>query len=242
MPVPGPRFVVASLPGAGETCTLGPDKAAHARARRLVRGDPVVLVDGSGSEAFGHVATIRSGRSGVTFSIERVVPAAADEGPAIHLCVAAVRPERLSWIAEKATELGATSLLLVVSERTQGPRAGAGLVPRLRRVIEEAAEQSERARWPRVEGPVAYAAALARDDAPQRFLLDPRGEPFPAALSIRDTALLVGPEGGWSDAEHQAAIAAGWRTASLAAGKLRAETAAVAALTLARAALARGSH
>ncbi len=178
----------------------------------------------------------------MTFSIERVAPAAPEEGPAIHLCVAAVRAERLSWIAEKATELGAASLRLVVSERTQGPRAGAGLVPRLRRVIEEAAEQSERARWPRVEGPVAYAAALARPDAPQRFLLDPRGEPFPAALLPRDTALLVGPEGGWSDAEHEAAIAAGWVTASLAAGKLRAETAAIAALTLAKAALARGSH
>ena len=81
----------------------------------------------------------------------------------------------------------------------------------------------------------------------QRFLLDPRGEPLPAELPLRDAALLIGPEGGWSDAEHAAAIAAGWVAASLASGKLRAETAAVAGLALvrsalARAALARGSH
>ena len=76
----------------------------------------------------------------------------------------------------------------------------------------------------------------------QRFLLDPRGEPFPSRLPARPTALLVGPEGGWTDAERDAALAAGWAAASLSAGKLRTETAAVAGLALARAALARGSH
>ncbi len=242
LPVPVARFVVEALPAAGETCALGREKAAHARARRLAAGDEVVLVDGSGREAFGRVAANPSGRDRLAVAIDRVVPAPDAGGPAIHLCVAAVRPERLSWIAEKATELGAASLLLVVSERTQRQRAGSSLLPRLRRVVEEAAEQSESARWPRIEGPVAYASALARVEGFQRFLLDPRGEPFPAALPPRETALLIGPEGGWSDAEHAAAIAAGWVAASLASGKLRAETAAVAALTLARAALARGSH
>jgi 16S rRNA (uracil1498-N3)-methyltransferase len=245
--VPGARFVVGSLPEAGETCVLGRDKAAHARARRLAAGDDVVLVDGSGREAFGRVATNRGGRDRLTVTIERVAPAAAGQEPPIHLCVAAVRPERLAWIAEKATELGAASLLLVVSERTQRQRAGSTLLPRLRRVVEEAAEQSERARWPRIEGPVAYASALTRVGGLQRFLLDPRGEPFPTQLRAGETALLVGPEGGWSDAEHEAAIAAGWVAASLASGKLRAETAAIAGLTLAREALARaaparGSH
>ena len=89
-----------------------------------------------------------------------------EDGPPVHLCVAAVRPERLS-VSPK--QLGASSLVLVVSERTQRPRAGAGLVPRLRRVVEEAAEQSESARWPRIDGPVAYASALSIERA-QRFL------------------------------------------------------------------------
>jgi 16S rRNA (uracil1498-N3)-methyltransferase len=237
--VRGARFVIESLPAAGETCVLGRDKAAHARARRLSGGDEVVLVDGTGREAAGRVVSV--GRERVTVVIDRVNPpeGSGDAEPPVHLCVAAVRPERLAWIAEKATELGAASLLLVVSERTQRPRAGPNLVPRLRRVVAEAAEQSERSRWPRVEGPVAFDAALARVDAPQRFLLDPRGEPFPPELSPRSTALLVGPEGGWSDAEHDAAISAGWVAASLSTGKLRAETAAVAGLILARTALVR---
>ena len=155
-----------------------------------------------------------------------------------------MRAERLSWIAEKATELGAARLTLVASERTQRFRASEALVPRLARVAREAAKQSRRARaGPRSPGPVALARRAARRSAADtRLILDPSGEPFPGALCrASPTALLVGPEGGWTDAELAAALAAGWVAASLAAGKLRAETAAVAALTLARAALARAA-
>lgn len=201
-----------------------------------------MLVDGSGREAHGRIAAAKRGETEV--AVERVMAAEPDALPPIHLCVAAVRSERLSWIAEKAAELGAASLRLVVTDRTQRQRAAADIVARLRRVVEEAAEQSDSARWPQVEGPLAFAAALADDDtnAMQRFLLDPRGEAFPSHLPARPTALLVGPEGGWTEDEHAAALAAGWVAASLPAGKLRAETAAVAGLALARAALARGSH
>lgn len=240
MPVPVPRFVVPRLPEAGATAHLDGADAAHARARRLARGDAVVLVDGSGREAQASVGDI--GRRGVELSVSAVTEAPPDPLAPIHLFVAAVRAERLSWIAEKATELGAAALTLVVSERTQRERAGDPVAERLARVILEAAKQSERARWPRVEGPIAFGRALA-DAAPgHRYLLDPRGEAFPAELAPAPTSLLVGPEGGWSDREQQEAIAAGWSTVSLSAGKLRAETAAVAALTLARAALARCAH
>ena len=238
--VPGARFVVGNLPSAGESCALDREKASHARARRLVPGDAVVLVDGSGREAHGRVA--RLGRAGLTIAVDRVATVTADVLAPVHLAVGAVRPERLAWIAEKATELGAESLWVVATERTQGPRAGASVVARLKRIVEEAAEQSERARWPRVEGPASFAFLLDGIDAPHRILLDSRGEPFPGTLPSRDTMLLVGPEGGWSDVERAAARGAGWIERSLPAGKLRAETAAVAGLILARAALARGSH
>ena len=199
-------------------------------------------MDGSGREAHGRVTKL--GRGGLTIAVERVVHAAADGLPPLHLAVGAVRPERLAWIAEKATELGAESLWLVVSERTQRPRAGGAIVSRLQRVVEEAAEQSERARWPRIEGPVLLASVVSgvAAAAPQRILLDSRGDPFPATLASRESILLVGPEGGWTDSEREAALAAGWTEASLPAGKLRTETAAVSAIALGRAALARGSH
>jgi len=198
-----------------------------------------VLVDGSGREAAAVV--VRVGPGAVELRIESVSPNVPEAAAPIHLLVAAVRAERLAWIAEKATELGAARLTLVASARTQAFRSTAAAVERLERVVREAAKQSERADWPKIGGPVAFAEAI-RGGRGTRLLLDPGGEAFPAALPPGPAALLVGPEGGWTEEELEAAIASGWRAVSLAAGKLRAETAAVAALTLARAALARGTH
>jgi len=237
-PVAGTRLLIAALPGAGESCRIEGEEAAHARARRVAQGDAVILVDGSGREAHGRIA--RTTREGLDVDVESVRAAAPEAHGPIHLLVAAIRSERLAWIAEKATELGASRVTLVTSERTQRFRANEGLVPRLERIIREAAKQAERARWPEVSGPSALADALGAETGPTRLILDPTGEPFPAILPSGATALLIGPEGGWTQKELETALAAGWITASLAAGKLRAETAAVAALTLARTALDRG--
>jgi 16S rRNA (uracil1498-N3)-methyltransferase len=196
-----------------------------------------VLVDGSGREAQGRVARVT--RGAIEVAVEKVRSAPGDGRGPIHLFVATVRSERLSWIAEKATELGAEQLTLVTSERTQRFRASEALAARLDRVVREAAKQAERASWPRIAGPLPLSDVLAGDASGTRLILDPSGEPFPAELTAGPVALLVGPEGGWSEAELDAALAAGWVAASLAAGKLRAETAAVAALTLARTAMAR---
>jgi len=153
-----------------------------------------------------------------------------------------VRAERLSWIAEKATELGAARLVLVRSERTQAFRASEALRARLERVAREAAKQCGAPRWPEVAGPLAFAEALAAERAPHRFLLDPEGDPLPAAITAADAALAVGPEGGWTAAESETARRLGWSPSALPAGRLRTETAAVAGLALLRAALSRGGR
>ncbi len=240
LPVSGARLVVDALPAAGASCRIGGAEAAHANARRLRRGDAVVLIDGSGREARARVT--ERGAQGLDVAVESVAEAPRDPLPAITLAVSAVRGERLAWIAEKATELGVDRLVIVRSERTQTFRAAESSAERLERVVREAAKQSERARWPAIEGPLPLAAFLSREaaGAGHRLVLDSRGEAFPSALAALPTALLVGPEGGWSEADLGAALSAGWIVASLAAGILRAETAAVAALALARAALARG--
>jgi 16S rRNA (uracil1498-N3)-methyltransferase len=106
-------------------------------------------------------------------------------------------------------------------------------------VIREAAKQAAVARWPVVTGPVPLAELIRAESADNRLILDSRGEMFPAVLPAVPTALLVGPEGGWSDADLATALAGGWLVVSLAAGILRTETAAVAALALARSALSR---
>jgi len=185
---------------------------------------------------------VRVGRTFLETAVESVRAAApAVLGP-IRLFVAAVRSERLAWIVEKATELGAAAVTLIVSERTQRFRAADSVAARLERVARAAAKQADRADWPRIAGPIPLRAALGDAGGGNVLILDPSGEPFPARLSAGPTSLFVGPEGGWTPAELEEAIRSGGLAVSLAAGKLRAETAAVAALALARTALARVPH
>lgn len=236
VPVSVPRLIVERLAGAGGLARLTREEAAHARARRLGPGDAVVLFDGSGAEADGRLE--RFDRAGAAVRVVSLRPAASRPEPPLRLLVAAVRAERLAWIAEKATELGAAAVALIRSDLTQTFRAREAVRPRLERIVREAAKQAQTARWPAIEGPLSLREAVDGETARHRLMLDAEGQAFPRELDGA-TSLLVGPEGGWTDEERLAARAAGWRPASLPAGKLRTETAAVAALVLARAALAR---
>ena len=216
---------------------LSPEETAHARARRLRAGDSVLLFDGSGAEALGVLSALGTG--GAEVVVASVLPARGAES-GLALFVAGLRPERLSWLVEKATELSVERVTIVQTARTQSFRASPETLARLERVARAAAKQSDAARWPRIAGPVPLPAAIAEDPASHRIFLDAEGGDFPRTLSAGPAALLVGPEGGWTDAERGAARAAGWSAAALPAGKLRAETAAIAALVLARAALEAG--
>ena len=231
-----PRLIVANLPRPGESARLDESEAAHARAFRLQPGDRVVLLDGSGRVAEAVVRVSEPGTLEVAVDTWRE---SSGDAPQVTILVCGVRPERLDWIAEKATELGASRIVLVVSERVQSFRADASRIARMEKVARAAAKQSESARWPEIAGPVDFTRALSVSAA-NRLLLDPSGEPFPKSLEPGASALLVGPEGGWSDSERSLSITRGWRTVSLPAGKLRSETAAVAGLTLLRSVLGLG--
>jgi 16S rRNA (uracil1498-N3)-methyltransferase len=236
MRLPRARLVVSPLPSEGETARLSLEEAAHARARRLRPGDPVVLFDGSGREAQALLTHLD--RGGGEVAVERILPAGDPVSP-VALFVAGLRAERLAWLVEKATELSAESVTLVASARTQSFRGSAATRERLERVAREAAKQCESPRWPRIAGPLPLDSALSERPASQRLFLDPEGEAFPSEPSANAVALLVGPEGGWTAPERETALARGWSLTALPAGKLRAETAAIAALVLARALLQR---
>src|SRR5262249_6291136 len=137
VPVSRPRLIVQSLPAPGDVARVPAEEAAHARARRLSTGSEGVLIHGSGREAIARV--VRVGGSGCEVRVESVTTAAGDV-PALHLLVAAVRPERLAWLAEKAAELGAARLTIVATERTQSFRAAGGLRTRLARIVRESAK------------------------------------------------------------------------------------------------------
>ena len=233
-----PRFIVPALPAAGERVPLPEDERRHLRSRRLASGDAVVLIDGTGAEADAEILPASAGGGPVLAGVLSVRPA-KDREAAVWLGVCAVRSERLAWIAEKAGELGVARLAIVQSERAQAFRGGPGTVARLDRLAREAAKQSGGTRWMQCEGPVSLAHALASAPGAMRAVIDFSGDDFPRSGIPDSAALLVGPEGGWTPAELDAARAAGWRALRLPTPTLRAETAAIAAVVLARAGMDR---
>jgi 16S rRNA (uracil1498-N3)-methyltransferase len=158
----------------------------------------------------------------------------------ITLFAALIKFERFEWMVEKATELGVETIVPVVAARSERglDRAAEKRIERWRRIALEASQQSRRDRLPQIEAPAPLASAFHRP-ALHRFVLDelesapPLLSVTPAVRNPNDTvALLIGPEGGWTDGERADFVQAGWTSASLGPAILRAETAAVAALAI----------
>ena len=160
-----------------------------------------------------------------------------------HLYVALIRFDPLETVFEKATELGVESITPVEAARSERglERAAAKRLPRWRRIVNEASQQSRRARLPEINEPVSFRDAL-RAEALHRLFLDEERSGAPLLDSLRhhalgdSVALLVGPEGGWTGSEREAAGEAAWRAVTLGSQILRAETAAIAALAIVNAA------
>jgi 16S rRNA (uracil1498-N3)-methyltransferase len=163
-------------------------------------------------------------------------------GPDLDLIVALVKRGPLETIAEKAAELGARRLRLVTTERTNAERAR---VERLTAIATEAAEQTGRLDVPQILEPVKLEA-LIKGWEPGRSLLfcdeagdaQPILEALPSALPSASWAILIGPEGGFSPKERAMLRALPYAVpATLGPRILRADTAAISALTLWQAAL-----
>jgi len=154
-----------------------------------------------------------------------------------------IKFEYFEWMIEKATELGVERVIPVEAERSEkGLEAAAQKrLARWSRIAREASEQSRRARLPLIEPAVSLADAL-RDQADYRYVLEEAGAPpilsvVPEACQAADhVALLAGPEGGWTERERVEIAAAGWGAVSLGPQILRAETAAIAGLSIINAA------
>lgn len=216
---------------AGDSARIEGDAYRHLfRARRLAVGDRLRAVDGAGRARWAEVESVDR-RAGVL----RLGGEAPANEPAyrLELLVAAPKKERASWLVEKATEIGVSAVRFVASERS--PRDwGAGTRQRLLRMAAAAVEQCGRSRLPEVTGVHDWAEVPGLlGHLPDRWVLhtvDASGEgpAFPPPQSSAG-AVLIGPEGGWSDAEADELLALGCRPVHLGDRVLRVETAAVVA-------------
>jgi 16S rRNA (uracil1498-N3)-methyltransferase len=191
-----------------------------------------------------YLAEIDSARkSAVVFRILEQIPPA---GPSVYLILLAalIKFERFEWLIEKATELGIAVVQPVEATRSESGLAQASRKrsARWERIAREASEQSRRAHLPEID-PIASFNTALETKAEVRLLLDenPEAPPILRVLpSIRTAedrlALLLGPEGGWTEEERKRALNAGWIPCSLGRNILRAETAAISAIAVIQAA------
>jgi 16S rRNA (uracil1498-N3)-methyltransferase len=210
-----------------------------ASVMRQVVGDEVALFNGRDGEW----------RAAITVVTKRAVGLRAEAlarpqamGPDLDLVIALVKRSRLETIVEKAAELGARRVRPVVTERTNADRAR---VERLTAIAIEAAEQTGRLDVPGVAEPVKLAALLKDWDPGRRLLFcDEAGDALPILQALSSSgrgepwAILIGPEGGFSPAERDLIRALPQTVpASLGPRILRADTAAISAMTLWQAAI-----
>ena len=221
---------------AGQAELRGEEARHLTRVLRVEAGQRFEISD----NAAVYLATVAEARGErVVFRIEE--PIASPPPPVrVTLCAALIKFDRFEWIVEKATELGVDRIQPIETARVEKGlfEASRKRAERWERIARESSQQSRRARLPEILAAVRFDVALAAATDVRVFLDEETAPPLLRTLpeSFDTAALLLGPEGGWTDREREQAIAAGWRPASLGPQILRAETAAVAALSVVAAA------
>ena len=223
----------------GTRATLDQSEAHHLRVRRAREDEGVEVLDGSGLTGTGRLVRVGSDWMVEIRSALRQ-PAQAQ----VTLAVAAGDRDRFTWMAEKAVELGVSTIVPLETARTAGvaTRLRNAHREKLRRAVLEATKQCGAAWAPTIEPSLALEEFLARPIQGIGWLADPAGAPPPATLDDTPLTAVIGPEGGLTAEERAALVSAGYRPVALGANTLRFETAALAAAAAAGTARLRGNH
>lgn len=233
-----PRFFVDSDLRVGMQMALPDDVGHHAlRVLRLPVGAQLTLFNGRGGE---HRARIDSAAKQVTAKVEAFVDVERESPLAVTLVQAWVATDKLDWIVEKAVELGVSQVVLMPAARSvvrMDAQRRAKRVAHLHLLAIAACAQCGRNRVPALTAVDDFAQAVART-AGERFILRPDAvEPLTGSVTASGTAtLLIGPEGGFDDAEVRTAERHGFRSVRFGPRVLRTETAGIAALAAIQAA------
>lgn len=222
-----PRLFVEQPLAQGEALLLE-GKPAHylANVLRLGEGAEVLLFDGHSGE---WQAVIEAAHKKKLVLRPTTLTRPPEDLPPLTLAFAPVKRAPLEWLVEKATELGVARLQPVITHRTVVERLNP---ERLAAIAIEAAEQCGRTRLPELLAPLKLDALLADPPGAILFADETGGAPLVSAAKPGPATILTGPEGGFTSDERDKILAAGATGVGLGPRILRAETAALAAVTL----------
>ena len=230
-------FVSKNLLEGGEIRLEGELAHQLSRVLRLVPGSRILLLDGEGYEAEAELFNVPKNEA-VTAKVSEKRKASGEPTLKITLYQALLKGEKLDWMLQKGTEVGICSFIPVITERCISERERP---ERWQKIVREAAEQSRRGRLPQVHETVSFQKALQQMKESTLALVAWENEQHQTLKQVLNSveekpeslSLLIGHEGGLSEAEVQAACAAGISCVSLGTRILRAETAGVIASALA---------
>lgn len=220
---------------AGVLLTLGEVASQHlGRVLRMQSGDSLLVFNGEGGEFPATIAEVS--KKSVKVRLAERVERESESPLKVQLGQCLSKGERMDYAVQKATELGVSTITPLFSERSEVKLPAERAQKRQRhwqQVAISACEQSYRCLVPSINEPTSLMVWLDQQEAELKLVLDPRGaESLPTTTKPQSIALLVGPEGGLSEAEIEQAVKAGFKPVVFGPRVLRTETAPVAALSV----------
>ena len=230
-----PRFFCPQPLVAGTTVSLPEAVAHHIQVVRLAPGDLITLFNGEGGEVQASLMAVA--KRSVTAEIQAHVAREAELPYAVALAQALPEASKMDWIIEKAIELGAAGIVPLAAQRCvvrlSAERAEKKMA-HWQGIIVSASEQSGRNRLAQLAPLQEFNSWSKQQNAQTRIILTPRADQSLAEWARQQppqaVTLMVGPEGGFSEAEEKAALAAGAIGLSMGPRILRTETAGLTAL------------
>ena len=231
-----PRFLAASVDAAASLARLDADEARHlSQVLRLSVGDDVAVFDGAGREF--HARVERIGRDGAELRLVAEVEPSPELAVRMTLAQAALKGEKMDDVVRDATMMGVSAIEPLVTGNTVTHLRPGRAPDRWHRIAIASAKQCRRAVVPAVGVGTAFSDWLVQDRSAMRLLMvEPSagvtGHPLSTLSGDRppSATLLVGPEGGWSAEEIQAAVSAGYVPITLGRRTLRADAVPIVAL------------
>jgi 16S rRNA (uracil1498-N3)-methyltransferase len=231
------RFYAPEIGPAGSAAPLPPAEAQHLiRVLRLSIGESVRVFDGRGRE---HLATVEALTKSEAIVRLGDATAAAPESPVeITLAMALLKADKFDDVVRDATMLGVTRIQPIATTRAEVPVVRTSRVDRWRRIAISSTKQCGRAVVPAVDEPITFSEFVAQPVAERLLMLTEPG--LDGAISTRtlaadpapeSIALLVGPEGGWAEAERRLGLECNATLVTLGPRTLRAEAAPLVALS-----------
>lgn len=190
----------------------------------LKKGEIIIVSDGKNREAEARLESI-----GKNLTVIRISPPRAsfcEPEREVTLYCAVLKKDNFEWLAQKATEVGVSRIVPLLTTRTVKTNLN---FSRLKKIVKEAAEQAGRGREPQLGKIASLSDAWRTDQSDSQIFFDPTGKILTSFHSpvAKKISLYVGPEGGWTKEEIKIAAKSGKKIFNLGKTILRAETAAI---------------